>query len=204
MLDLARWPVGMINVILFLIVLLSKTKPVVTTMTLPVWISRSQWHHTDWKLYFSWSYYLIKFKRFIIWSGTDFVWLLNAWIKSHRFYTGVGGGGDAGFPDMTRLRILLDFFFFRLFLFVCLKQGLSIFKSRSILTSTKPVFILESLRPFVWPSIVLSVCPIMSTQYLLIHFFHQTWYGGVLLQGDVSCRKIGSLSSVSRSQWGLI
>ena len=37
----------------------------------------------------------------------------------------------------------------------------------------------------------------------LNHFFHQTWYGGVLSQGDVSCGKTSSLSSISRSQHGL-
>ena len=61
--------------------------------------------------------------------------------------------------------------------------------------------------------VVLSVCPMVSAQYLLkcstiefFFFFYQTWYGGVLSQGDVSCRKIGSLSlsSVSRSQRGLV
>ena len=56
------------------------------------------------------------------------------------------------------------------------------------------------------PSVALSVCLTMSTQYLLNHsaIFYQTWYGGVLSQGDVSCEKIGSLSSMSRSQRELI
>ena len=64
--------------------------------------------------------------------------------------------------------------------------------------------ILESLCP----SVVVSVCRIMSAQYLLNHltifFFKQTWYGGVLSWVDVSCGKIGSLSSMSKSQRGLI
>ena len=45
-------------------------------------------------------------------------------------------------------------------------------------------------------SVVLSMCPIVSAQYLLncsAIIFYQTSYGGVLLWGSVSCRKIGSL-----------
>ena len=40
-------------------------------------------------------------------------------------------------------------------------------------------------------SVVLSKCPIMSTQYLLNRWtiFYQTWYGGVLSRGDMSCKK---------------
>ena len=56
------------------------------------------------------------------------------------------------------------------------------------------------------PSVFLSMCPSLSRRYLLKRstIFNQTWYGGVLSWGSVPCRKIGSLSSVSRSQWGLI
>ena len=55
----------------------------------------------------------------------------------------------------------------------------------------------------VCPSVVLSMCPILSAQYLLKHstIFYQTWYGGVLSQGNVSYKKMGSLSSMSKSQW---
>ena len=55
-------------------------------------------------------------------------------------------------------------------------------------------------------SVCSSVCVSVSTQYLLncSTNFYQTWYGGVLSWGDVSCRKIGSLSSMLRSQPQLI
>ena len=55
---------------------------------------------------------------------------------------------------------------------------------------------------------IFSVCLVVSAQHLLncstIFFSNQTWYDGVLSWSEVSCGKIGSLSSVSRSQWGLI
>ena len=48
------------------------------------------------------------------------------------------------------------------------------------------------VRPSVSPSVVLSVCPIVSTQYLLNHsaIFYQTCNVDVSSRGDVSCRKL--------------
>ena len=45
----------------------------------------------------------------------------------------------------------------------------------------------------VCPSVVLFVCPVVSTQYLLNRqtIFYQIWYSDVLSWGEVSCRKIG-------------
>ena len=56
------------------------------------------------------------------------------------------------------------------------------------------------------PSVVLSVCPIVSCWYLLNRstIFYQNWCAGVLSRGDVSCWKICPLSSVSRSQWEFV
>ena len=49
--------------------------------------------------------------------------------------------------------------------------------------------------------LVLSVCLIVSTWYLLnCSLLYQTWHDSVLSWGDVSCRKIGSLCWMSRSQ----
>ena len=73
--------------------------------------------------------------------------------------------------------------------------------------------ILEWLCLFVHLS--MSLCLIESAQYLLncstvfclfvcLFVFNQTWYDCVLSWGIVSCGKIGSLSSMSRSQQGLI
>ena len=51
---------------------------------------------------------------------------------------------------------------------------------------------------------VCSISPEPLNPLKILFYFYQTWYGGVLSRGDESCRKIGSLSSMSRSQWGLI
>ena len=53
----------------------------------------------------------------------------------------------------------------------------------------------------VCPYVVLSVSPIVSAHYLLNcstinFFFYQTWYCGVLSRIDMSCGKIGLLSSL--------
>ena len=44
----------------------------------------------------------------------------------------------------------------------------------------------------VCPDDIFSVCPIVSAQYLPKRSttFYQTWYCGVLIQGDVSCGKL--------------
>ena len=52
-------------------------------------------------------------------------------------------------------------------------------------------------------SLCVRSCP-LNIFWTLSHFFNQTWYGGVVSWGDVSCGKIGSLSSMSRSQRGLM
>ena len=61
---------------------------------------------------------------------------------------------------------------------------------------------------FVWiiffRCVRLCLLSISWTAQLFSSFFYQTWYYCVLSWGDVSCGKIGSLSSMSRSQWGLI
>ena len=50
--------------------------------------------------------------------------------------------------------------------------------------------------PCVW------LCP-LSISWTAQPFFYQTWYGGVLLWGDVSCRKSGSPSSIQGHSEGL-
>ena len=71
--------------------------------------------------------------------------------------------------------------------------GPFIFPSSAFYT---PPPILESLCP----SVVLSMCPIVSAQYLLNYstILYQTWYGGVLSWDNVSGGKI------VKSQLGLI
>ena len=58
----------------------------------------------------------------------------------------------------------------------------------------------------VCPDDILSMCSIMPAQYLLNRstILYQTWYCGILSQVNVSCGNIGLLSSMSRSQRGLI
>ena len=48
-----------------------------------------------------------------------------------------------------------------------------------------------SVRPYICPSGILSVCSILSGRYLLNRatIFNQTWYGGVLSRGKLSGRK---------------
>ena len=48
-----------------------------------------------------------------------------------------------------------------------------------------------SVRPYICPSVILSVCSILSGRYLLNRstIFNQTWYGGVLSRGKLSGRK---------------
>ena len=58
------------------------------------------------------------------------------------------------------------------------------------------------------PSIYSSVCVsdhvrTISPELHNLFVFTKTWYGGALSRGSVSCRKIGSLSSKSRSREGL-
>ena len=82
-------------------------------------------------------------------------------------------------------------------------------------------FELYTYTPFLPPSqpykygryigVTLSVCSSVRSCPLNVSwtaqpffFFYQTWYGGVLSWGDVSCRKLGSLSPMSRSQRWLI
>ena len=58
----------------------------------------------------------------------------------------------------------------------------------------------------VHPSLILSMCSILSRQYPLNRstIFKQTWYCGVSSWDGMPCRKLGSLPSRLRSQWGLI
>ena len=62
-----------------------------------------------------------------------------------------------------------------------------------------------SVRLYICPSVILSMCSILSEQYLLNRstILNQTWYCGVLSRGKLSGRKKKKnwfLSSMSRSQ----
>ena len=64
--------------------------------------------------------------------------------------------------------------------------------------------VLESLCPSVLCHRVHASDHVRMIYLEPLNHFYQTWYGGVLSWGDVSCRKMSSLSSMSRSQQGLI
>ena len=59
---------------------------------------------------------------------------------------------------------------------------------------------LESLYPFVHVSEFVRISNLLNHSTIL----NQTWHGDVLSRGRVSCTEMGSLSSMARSQWGVI
>ena len=116
----------------------------------------------------------VKARAYIIKIWLFLLYLLNSWWVCDQIW----------FNSTTSIRSVLW------------KNGITVFK-----VAAKVQDVSECLYD------IFSLCLIVSAQYLLncsTSFCFQTWYGGILSRGDLSCGKIGSLSSISRSQRGLM